>query len=50
MCLFIIDGLCVDFLDGWGLVCVFNIMLVLVLCFEVDDEVVLEWIKVLFCV
>lgn len=43
-CLLIIDGLCVDFVDGWGLVCVFNIMLVLVLCFEGNDEVVLECI------
>lgn len=44
-----IDGVRVDFLDSWGLICVLNIILVLVVCFEGDLEVVLEQVKIVFC-
>lgn len=31
-----IDGLCVEYLDGFGFVCLLNMMLVVVMCFEVE--------------
>ena len=43
-----IDGLRVDFPDGWGLVRASNTTPVLVLRFEGDDETALERIKALF--
>lgn len=43
-----IDGLRVDFPDGWGLVRASNTTPVLVLRFEADDEAALERIKALF--
>ncbi|MGB3393343.1 MAG: phosphomannomutase/phosphoglucomutase [Stenotrophomonas sp.] len=43
-----IDGLRVDFPDGWGLVRASNTTPVLVLRFEGDDEAALERIKALF--
>ena len=43
-----IDGLRVDFPDGWGLVRASNTTPVLVLRFEADDETALERIKALF--
>ncbi|NIJ70518.1 phosphomannomutase/phosphoglucomutase [Xanthomonas sp. 60] len=43
-----IDGLRVDFPDGWGLVRASNTTPVLVLRFEADDDAALERIKALF--
>lgn len=44
-----IDGVCVEYEDGFGLVCLFNIMLVVVMCFEVDNDVVMVCIQSEFC-